>query len=154
MIESKHTPKMKLTTITLTVVLLAGCAQPWQATGVQLGRYEVLEKEASYPWTTRSKWLCGAMVGAHYLDYETTRRLNFGESINADGSGGSFRETNLLIPGHPSDSDVALLKGGVVIGTVLLAELFPEHRDIIFFCSGAIAGVAAGGNLRLYEHYK
>ena len=152
--------------VLVIVVLVQGCSQPWYASGSsgincyndahgnQLTTRAIIETEATYPWTARSKWLCGAMVGLHYLDYETTRRLNFGEFINADGSGGHFDETNWLISGHPSDSEVAMLKGGVVLGTVLLTEILPEHRDVIFLISGLIGGVCAGGNLRLYELHK
>lgn len=140
--------------ITIGLLLLTGCHQPWVVPGIRTGPGAIIEAEATYPWTTRSKWLCGAMVGAHYLDFETTRRLNFGEAINADGTGGTFHETNWLLGEYPSDSEVALLKGGVVLATVLLGEIFPEHRDVIFLCSGLIGGVAAGGNLRLYELHK
>lgn len=164
---------MKFTTITLTaaVLLCGGCNQPWYAggtsstvtpytdahgtlLGLEAHDTGVFEDQMTYPWTTRTKWLFSTMVGLHYLDYETTRRLNFEEPINADGTGGHFNETNWLLGEHPSDSEVAILKGCVVLGTVLLGELFPEHRDIIFLCSGAIGGVAAGGNLRLYEQHK
>ena len=141
---------MKLT-LTITAILLAGCSQPWHADGIHTGPGAIIEAEATYPWTARSKWLCGAMVGAHYLDYETSRRLNFGEPA---GTGGHFNETNPFLSEHPSDSEVALFKGGVVLGTVLLAEIFPKHRDVIFLTSGMCAGLAAANNERLLHKHK
>ena len=138
-------------TILIGLLALAGCQQPWQARGPHGPTGAIIESEAIYPWTARSKLLCGAMVGLHWADYETSRRLNFGEPT---GTGGTFRETNPLLGDYPSDSELALFKGGVVLATVLLAELAPEHRDLIFFCSGLSGGLAAGGNLRLYEQHK
>ena len=141
---------MRTTLITISLLALAGCNQPWHAPGVRTGPGAVTETQETYPWTARSKWLCAGMVGAHYLDYETSRRLNFGETID----GGHFNELNPLLGDHPSDSDLALFKGGAVLLTVVLAEIWPEHRDLIFFCSGLSAGLAAGSNHYQYNKYR
>lgn len=145
---------MKIGTIILAAAALsAGCHQPWSVKGVRLGTYEqtVIEQEETYPWTSRSKWLFGGMVLLHYWDLQSSLDMNFGEPLT---DGGHFNETNFLLDDHPSDSEVALFKGGVVLATVLLAEIFPKHRDIIFFCSALAGGVAACNNQLLLDRHK
>ena len=138
------------------LLLLTGCSggpgrSTFKTTHVWHDQIGIIQQENLYPWSTRSKYLFTGMLIMNYLDAHSSWKLDFGEERK---NGGHFDERNPLLSEHPSDSEIALLKGGVVLSTVLLAEILPEHRDVIFLVSGLIGGLAAGNNYYLDRRHR
>lgn len=137
----------------LIVLLLfvTGCNYPSGVTSFTdaHGNPLLIEEQMTYPWTLRQKGLFGFAASMHYLDYESSRKMHF-----EDRSSGFYEGNSWLLGDHPEPEDIALFKAGMVVMTWALGEIWPEHRDTIFLCSGLSACIASGMNDRLYERHK
>lgn len=104
--------------------------------------------------TRQQQWAFGLMVGAQFADYETSRRMNFGDIGQHGNNRGAFYEKNSILGKRPDDGNIMLFKVGVVSVLWGFGELFPEHRTTIYSI-GIVSGVSTAINNKIrYDKYR
>ena len=116
-------------TITIMVLLLAGCARPY---------------------TTAEKVAFGFAIGGQVLDGETSRKCG-----NARWSDGTYKmyETNIFMDDHPSGDEIWLSRAVVVGIAYGLGEIFPEQRTLFYGVVGGSGFICAYNNDRQFDKY-
>lgn len=92
-------------------------------------------------WTTTDKALLGVGTALHIVDWGQTRYV-----VKHPGQ---YRETNFMLPDHPSMGQVNAYMLGTLLLFPALAEYFPEYRTEILGLWVASRALVVGRNYQI-----